>query len=119
MSSSKSNANPLDIDGVEHVRKRPGMYIGGVDQRGLHHLFHIALDTPLLQALNGDCRNITIMIENGEQLTVTYDGGGLTLTSIPNHDAPFMELAFTIFVPPSYDPLNRPDQLLGSNIISG
>ena len=65
------------LDGLEHVRKRPGMYIGSVSIRGLHHLVYEIVDNCVDEALAGYCTKITIEIEPGNVISVEDNGRGI------------------------------------------
>jgi len=65
------------LDGLEHVRKRPGMYIGSVSIRGLHHLVYEIVDNCVDEALAGYCTNIIIEIEPGNVISVEDNGRGI------------------------------------------
>ncbi len=62
------------LEGLEPVRKRPGMYIGGVDSDGLHHLVWELLDNSVDEAMNGYCDKITVTLDDKGEFTFVFSG---------------------------------------------
>ena len=84
------------LEGLEAVRKRPGMYIGSTSTRGLHHLVYEIVDNSVDEALAGYCDTIQIFINKGNTITVIDNGRGIPVGI--NHKAgiPAVEVVFTI-----------------------
>src|SRR5215208_5161482 len=84
------------LEGLEPVRKRPGMYIGGVGAAGLHHLVWEILDNSVDEAMNGYASNIAVTLhEDGASITVTDDGRGIPVDKHPKTKKSALEVIFT------------------------
>ena len=83
------------LDGLEHVRKRPGMYIGSVSIRGLHHLAYEIVDNCVDEALAGYCTKINIEIEPGNVISVEDNGRGIPVDIHPKTKISAAETVYT------------------------
>ena len=83
------------LDGLEHVRKRPGMYIGSVSVRGLHHLVYEIVDNCVDEALAGYCTHIQVKIEPGNIISVEDDGRGIPVDIHPKTHISAAETVYT------------------------
>ena len=94
-----SNYTAKDItvlEGLEPVRKRPGMYVGGVSAAGLHHLVWEVLDNSIDEAMNGHASNIAVTLhEDGSSITIADDGRGIPVDKHPKSKTSALEVIFS------------------------
>jgi DNA gyrase subunit B len=95
--SAEYGADQIQIlEGLEAVRKRPGMYIGSTSTRGLHHLVYEIVDNAVDEALAGYCHNIFVTINPGNSITVVDDGRGIPVGINKKAGLPAVEVVFTV-----------------------
>ena len=84
------------LEGLEAVRRRPGMYIGGVDKAGLHHLIWEIVDNSVDEVMNGHATRILVTLEaNGKTITVSDNGRGIPVDAHPKTGQSALEVIFT------------------------
>jgi len=84
------------VTGLDHVRARPAMYIGDIDERGLHHLVWEIVDNAVDEAMAGYAKNITVILHQDGSVTVEDDGRGIPVDIHPEFKIPAVQMVFTI-----------------------
>ena len=96
MATSYTAKDITVLEGLEPVRKRPGMYIGGVSSAGLHHVVWEIVDNAIDEAMNGHATEISVTLhKNGKSVTVTDNGRGVPVDKHPTHKKTALELIFS------------------------
>src|SRR5689334_3146204 len=98
MASTNYTAKDITVlEGLDPVRKRPGMYIGGVGSAGLHHLVWEILDNSVDEAMNGHASNIWVTLHaDGSSITIEDDGRGIPVDKHPTSKKSALEVIFTV-----------------------
>jgi DNA gyrase subunit B len=96
MTSNYGAEQILVLEGIEHVRKRPGMYIGSTGPRGLHHLVYEVVDNSVDEALAGYCKDIQVSLNADGSVTVIDDGRGIPTEVHPRTGKSTLETVLTV-----------------------
>src|SRR5512145_2378182 len=96
MEDSNYNAESIQVlEGLQAVRKRPSMYIGSTDTRGLHHLVYEIVDNSIDEGMGGYCTRSDVTINAHGTATITDDGRGIPVWIIPKYNKPAVEIVLT------------------------
>lgn len=91
------NENTIKIlEGLEGVRMRPGMYIGGTDKKALHHMVYEIVDNSIDEALSGHCDDVVVIIEKDGSISISDNGRGIPVGLHPTYKRPTLELIVTV-----------------------
>src|SRR6187431_766250 len=93
--ASYTEENIKLLNPIEHIRLRPGMYVGGTDARALHHLAYEVVDNAIDEALAGRCDHITVTLHEDNTVSVADNGGGIPVGMNKDKNRPTLEVVMT------------------------
>ena len=100
VTNTKYSADSIQaLEGMEHVRKRPSMYIGDIGSRGLHHLVYEVVDNSIDEALAGHCDIISVVINEDNSITTKDNGRGIPVGIHKKEGVSALELGFPASMP--------------------
>jgi DNA gyrase subunit B len=92
---TSDDENIVQLDPIDHVRRRPGMYVGGTDKRALHYLVDVVVEESTAQILINRCDHLSITLRPENQIRIHDNGPGLPIDVVEKHNKQMLELLMT------------------------